>query len=69
MTEELRTFLKEKAGALAAASSACAEAKEAANRFLAALGTAMATYAGQNYGAGRIDRVRRSIWVAHGMTL
>lgn len=40
MTDELRTFLKEKAGDLAAASSACAEAKAAANRFLAALGTA-----------------------------
>lgn len=40
MTDELRTFLKEKASDLADASSACAEAKEAANRFLAALGTA-----------------------------
>ena len=37
MTDELRTFLKEKAGDLAAASSACAEAKTAANRFLASL--------------------------------
>ena len=45
MTEELRTFLKEKAGDLAAASSACAEVKEAANRFLAALGTADETAA------------------------
>lgn len=43
MTDELRTFLKEKAGDLAAASSACAEAKTAANRFLAALGTAEET--------------------------
>ena len=30
---------------------------------------ACSSFVGQNYGAGRIDRVRRSIWVAHGMTL
>ena len=49
MTEELRTFLKEKAGDLAAASSACAEAKAAANRFLAALGTADETAAAEHF--------------------
>lgn len=36
---------------------------------IGAFGISVTTFVGQNYGAGRIDRVRRSIWVAHGMTL
>lgn len=34
-----------------------------ASQTFAALGTAMAMYAGQNYGAGRIDRVRKGVLV------
>ena len=40
MTKELLIFMQEKVGDLVAAPSACAEAKAAGNRFLAALGTA-----------------------------
>ena len=36
---------------------------------IGAFGISVTTFVGQNYGAGRISRVRRSIWVAHGMTL
>ena len=36
---------------------------------IGAFGISVTTFVGQNYGAGRIRRVRRSIWVAHGMTL
>ena len=32
-----------------------------------AFGIAITTFAGQNYGAGRIDRVRRSTWICAGM--
>lgn len=35
-----------------------------ANQSFVALGTAMATYAGQNYGAGRMDRVRKGVSVS-----
>ena len=37
--------------------------------FLSAMAQALTTFAGQNYGAGKYDRVRRSIWVAAGMCL
>lgn len=36
---------------------------------IGAFGISVTTFVGQNYGAGRIRRVRRSIWVAHGMAL
>ena len=34
-----------------------------ATQTFVALGTAMATYAGQNYGAGRYDRIRKGVFV------
>ena len=37
--------------------------------FLSSMAQALTTFAGQNYGAGRYDRVKRSIWVAAGMCL
>lgn len=44
-----------------AACSAAFKIDNLANQSLAALGTAMATYAGQNYGAGRHDRIRQGV--------
>lgn len=37
--------------------------------FLSSMAQALTTFAGQNFGAGRYGRVRRSIWVAAGMCL
>ena len=35
---------------------------------LAAFGVAITTFVGQNYGAGKIDRVRKSIWICTAMS-
>lgn len=43
------------------ACSAALKIDNIANQSLAALGTAMATYAGQNYGAGRHDRIKSGV--------
>lgn len=40
-----------------------------ANQSFSALGTAMATYAGQNYGAQRMDRVKKGVFVSIVFTL
>lgn len=37
--------------------------------FLSSMAQALTTFAGQNYGAGRYDRIRRSIWVSAGICL
>lgn len=37
--------------------------------FLSSMAQALTTFAGQNYGAGKYDRVKRSIWVSAGMSL
>lgn len=35
---------------------------------LSAMGQAVTTFAGQNYGAGKYDRLKKSVWTAMGMT-
>lgn len=46
---------------VATAYTAASKIDNLANQTFPALGTAMATYAGQNYGAGRMDRVKRGV--------
>ncbi len=55
--------LDEKFPGMVTAFAAASKIDNIANQSFNALGTAMATYAGQNCGAGRMDRVRKGVFV------
>jgi len=66
-TTALQTFVNSFGTAAVAAFTATSRIEQLVHQPYGSLGTGLATYAGQNYGAGRIDRVKDGL--RHGMRM